>query len=112
MSDDVDPKETRDRLVELTAQHGFDIPAEELDAAGISKDDYATWRMDLADEEEDLRDLSALSDAVEAVNRRGSLPLRGTPEEVARIERGEKELEAWKKRWGEAEWERDDEPAS
>jgi hypothetical protein len=91
-------------LQDLTTQHGVDVPAEQLELHGISKDEYATWRMNLADDEEHLRDLLALSDSVEAANQPGALPPRRTPEEVAEIERREREAEAREERRGEAEW--------
>lgn len=91
-------------LQDLTTQHGKDIPAEELELNGISKDEYATWRMDLADDEGDLRDLLAPSDSIEAANQPGALPPRGSPEEVAEIERREEELKGREERRGEAEW--------
>jgi len=96
-------------LVDLATVHGLDIPVEALEAAGITKAEYATWRMDIADEEEDLRDLRALTDSVEAANQPGSLPPRRSPEEIAEIERREEELRRRKERRGQAEW-GDDEP--
>ena len=95
-------------LQDLTTRHGKDIPAEQLELNGISKDEYATWRMDLADDEEDLRDLLARSDSVEAANQPGALPPRRTPEQVAEIERREEELKRRKELRGEAEWDNDE----
>jgi hypothetical protein len=95
-------------LQDLTTRHGKDIPAEELELNGISKDEYAVWRMNLADEEEHVRDLRALSDSVEAANQPGALPPRRSPEEVAEIERREEELKRREERRGEAEWDADE----
>lgn len=91
-------------LQDLTTEHGEDIPAGALEAAGISKDEYAVWRMDLAAEENRLRHLRALSDSVEAANQPGALPPRRTPDQVDEIERREEELQRRKERRGQAEW--------
>jgi hypothetical protein len=95
-------------LQDLTTRHGKNIPAEELELNGISKHEYATWRMNLADDEEDLRDLRALSDSVEAGNQPGTLPPRRSPAEVAELERREEELKRREERRGEAKWEDDE----
>ena len=104
---DLDPEKVS-LLIDLATVHGFDIPVEELEAAGITKAEYATWRMDIADDEAHLRDLRALSDSVEAANQPGSPPPRRSPEQVAEIERREEELQRRKERQGEAEWDGDE----
>ncbi|HEX6663888.1 MAG TPA: hypothetical protein VF025_09455 [Gaiellaceae bacterium] len=55
---ELDPEKVA-HLQDLTTLFGLEIPAEALAAAGITPAEYATWRMDLADEEQRLWDLLA-----------------------------------------------------
>jgi hypothetical protein len=96
-------------LQDLTTRYGLDVPAEALEGAGISAEQYAAWRMDLADEESNLRDMRALADNIDAANQPGALPPRRPPEEVAEIERREEEAQRRDERRDQASWLKSDE---